>query len=271
VSTQVEAGAESGLAFYVYGVVDADAAPPGAAVEVTTLPVGPVAALVGPVPLAEVGEDAVRARLEDPAWLAAAAQTHEAVLGAALASGPVVPFRLLTVFRDGGELRDYLAARGDDLRAVLDRVRGKVEVGVKAFVDRAVLDEAVSAGDPALAGLDAEIASAQAGRAYLLRRRREQAVRDASSRRATELAGEAHTRLRTVAEDGVANPVQSHEASGRDDDMILNGAYLVAAGDTALADELDALRSRYAALGVSFERTGPWPPYNFVPRDLGST
>ena len=269
-SAQAEVGASNGVAWYVYGIVEAGAeAPPGAGLEVTTVTAGPVSALVSRVPLDEYDEESVRARLEDAAWLAGAARAHEAVLEAALRAGAVVPFRLLTVFRDGDQLRDFLAARGDDLRAVLDRVRGREEVGVKAFVDRGVLDEAVAADSAALTELDAEIASAQIGRAYLLQRRREQALDEEAARRVIELAAALHGRLRDAAEDGVANPVQSREASGRAEEMVLNGAYLVAAGDERFGRELDALREEYRSVGVTFERTGPWPPYNFVPRELG--
>lgn len=274
-SARAAAGASStsGVAWYVYGVVDADVEPPegvpGVGATVTTLREGSLGALVSHVPLDEFDEDSVRARLEDPAWLAEAAQAHEAVLAAALRSGAVVPFRLLTVFRDGDRLRDFLAVRGDDLRAALDRVRGKIEVGIKAFVDREVLDRTIAEDSPALAELDAEIASAQIGRAYLLRRRREQAVHDESTRRSVTLAEDVHARLLAAADAGVANPVQSREATGRQEEMILNGAYLVPAGDEGLERALDELRERYRDLGLTLERTGPWPPYNFVPRDPG--
>jgi hypothetical protein len=46
--------------------------------------------------------------------------------------------------------------------------------------------------------------------------------------------------------------------------MFLNAAYLVPAGDDGLRGEVDALCRAYAGLGLSFEVTGPWPPYSFV-------
>jgi len=49
--------------------------------------------------------------------------------------------------------------------------------------------------------------------------------------------------------------------------MVLNGAYLVAADDTALVDEVAAVGDRYRRLGLVFELTGPWPPHNFVDPD----
>jgi hypothetical protein len=69
-----------------------------------------------------------------------------------------------------------------------------------------------------------------------------------------------------VAEDGVVLALQSREVSGRDEEMFFNGAYLVADQNRfeqvlmAVAGEQDELQ---------LELTGPWPPYNFVPDDLG--
>jgi hypothetical protein len=49
--------------------------------------------------------------------------------------------------------------------------------------------------------------------------------------------------------------------------MVLNAAYLVPAGDEALAGAVAELAARHGARGLVLEVTGPWPPHNFV--DLG--
>jgi gas vesicle protein GvpL/GvpF len=266
--------APSGVAWYVYGVVDAAAEPPaapaGVARHVQPLTEGGLTALVSPVALDEFGEEPVRARLEDSTWVEEKARAHEAVLEAALGTGAVVPFRFLTVYRDEAELRNFLAARRDELLSVLEGVRGKVEVGVKAFADIAALERSVAGRSPEVAELDAQIAGAQAGRAYLLQRRRDEAARAESARLVAEIARDSHARLLAAAFAGTANAVQPSELSGRPGQMVLNGAYLVPVAGSDLDRELGALAEHYAHLGISFERTGPWPPYNFVPRDLGA-
>jgi hypothetical protein len=44
--------------------------------------------------------------------------------------------------------------------------------------------------------------------------------------------------------------------------MAINAAYLVAAGDDALAVQVELLRTEHPDL--VFEVTGPWAPYNFA-------
>ena len=77
-----------------------------------------------------------------------------------------------------------------------------------------------------------------------------------------------HSRLVAVAEDGVPLDLQSRELSGRDEEMVFNAAYLVEDRER-FEEELGALADEHRARGVDFELTGPWPPYNFVPSELG--
>ena len=50
--------------------------------------------------------------------------------------------------------------------------------------------------------------------------------------------------------------------------MLFNGSYLVA--DRArFEQEVGELAAEYRDSGVELELTGPWPPYNFVPAELG--
>jgi hypothetical protein len=110
----------------------------------------------------------------------------------------------------------------------------------------------------------ADTAAPVTGRAYLERRLDERARAAQEAAVVEEALREAHTRFLVLAEDGVLNRPQPRELTGRDDEMVLNAAYLVAADDTSLVDEVAAAGDRYRELGLVFEITGPWPPHNFV-------
>jgi hypothetical protein len=273
-SASAGAAASAELAWYVYGVVEGAAATraPTSGVEgdVAVLREGDLAALVSRVPLTEYGDEPVRARLEDPAWLEEKARAHEAVLAAMLGSGAVLPFRFLTLYRDEAELREFLRSREDELRTVLERIRGKIELGVKAFVDMERLRAALARENPILRELDTALEEAAPGKAYLLRRRREQALDEQVARFRFECAQTCHARLSAASEAAVSNPPQPRELSGRTGEMVLNGAYLVPTGDERLPAAVSALAEEYGPSGIELELTGPWPPYNFVPREVES-
>ena len=232
------------VGWYVFGIVPSDAAP---AAGTTLVERGPLAAVTAEVSLAEFGEDVLPERLNDRTWLEEKARVHEAVLQSFVGVTPVVPLRFGAIYRDVDEVRRLLAERGSRFEEALERVSGRSELGVKAWFDPRHVQRT----------------AAGSGREYLQRRRDELA----SARDAAAVAAVAHARLAAAAEAAVVNRPQPRELTGRDEQMLLNGAYLVPDGDERLAAEVAQLAEEHRDAGITFELTGPWPPYNFAEDD----
>jgi hypothetical protein len=216
-------------------------------------------ALVAPVDLAEYGEEALRRNLEDLAWLESVAREHHGVADAVSRLGPAVPARLATVYRDEDRVRTMLAQRRDAFAAVLDRVAGRIEWGVKAYAATGAPTEGSDQGStgpsPARTG--------GAGTSYLRRRRAQLLASEVAQQAAADGAEGVHRALVPHAEAARRHPPQDRRLSGVADWMVLNGAYLVAAKRAGeFADRVNALAERYRA--VRLELTGPWPPYSFA-------
>ena len=227
-----------------------------------------LAAIVSRVPLAEFGEEALRRNLNDLEWLERVARGHEAVLERALEGATIVPLRLCTIFEDDGAVRRMLADQRSTLVSALDLLTGHQEWGVKLIADRAALEAAARERSSEVDTPAEDVGASSAGSAYLLRRREERQVREAADRLAVDVADEVHARLQDWASDAVLNPPQNRDLSGHEGEMLLNGAYLVETPKVERLRELvSELQERYRDLGVRLELTGPWPPYNFVPRD----
>jgi hypothetical protein len=220
-------------------------------------------AFVSRVPLDEFGEEPLRRNLNDLQWLERVARSHEAVLERALDRSTIVPLRICTIFADEQGVQRMLAEQETALHTALDALAGRQEWGVKLLVDRSSLEAVAAERTPPEEGLEAQ----GAGGAYLLRRRHERQLREAADRLAEGLADDVHARLLDWASDAVVNPPQNRELSGHEGDMLLNAAYLV---ETAKVDRLrelvGELQEQHRGLGATLELTGPWPPYNFVPR-----
>jgi gas vesicle protein GvpL/GvpF len=240
--------------WWVYGVVraDADAATQEDGIESThvrLIRAGRLAALAAEVPLDEFDEEGLRRNLEDLAWLEEQARAHDRVLFRALASAPLVPFRFGAVYRSEERVRQMLEQRASELEATLVRLRGSIELGVKAY----------------LADARAETGEVSGGREYMLQKQRERERAADAEARAHDLALEVHGRLAALAVDARANPLQRPELSGRRERMLLNAAYLVEdERRDAFADAAAELRRAHAQDGLQLELTGPWPPYNFA-------
>lgn len=238
-------------AWYAYAVVGpVDEAVRAAASELEVIGTDEVAVVAVEVPLSEYGEDVLPSRLNDRDWLERTARRHEAIVERLAAVTTVLPLRFGSLHRDRATVEAFLAENGDELRATLERVRGRVEVGVKVWL-------AAAAATPA-----SEHRVAASGRDYLERRREAKARAAEASASLDERLLRLHERLLAVAEEGVTNRPQARELSGSHREMVLNGAYLVDAGDESLYAELEQLRSENPDLVL--EVTGPWAPYNFV-------
>lgn len=251
----IEAPADT--AWYVYGVGEDDAALSRLA-GVELIRRGGLTAVVREVPLDEFDEAVLPQRLNDRAWLERNARAHEDVLQAAAAVTAVVPLRFGAIYRSRDHVGQMLDERSEEFGAALDRIRGHVEVGVKAWIDLARLEETLGGGG------GEEPASGGEGAAYLRRRQQEQERSRESAVRCAELAEEAHSRLSALAVAAVANRPQPRELTGRSESMLLNGAYLVRDGDDRLRHEVERLAAAHSAAGVEYELTGPWPPHNFA-------
>ncbi|GHG87285.1 GvpL/GvpF family gas vesicle protein [Streptomyces lanatus] len=211
-------------------------------------------AVVSTVPEADFGEAPLRAHLEDLDWLTVTARAHQQVIDALTAVTTPLPLRLGTVFRDDSGVRTMMEAREEDFRRVLDRLEGRVEWGVKVFVEREPAQDA-EPGPPEH--------GAQSGRDYLRRRRMQTRAHEDVWQRATEFAGRLHEKLSAFAEDSRLHAPQSAALSGASGQNVLNAAYLVPRADSEEFVEL-VDREKDDAPGIRVELTGPWAAYSFT-------
>jgi hypothetical protein len=160
---------------------------------------------------------------------------HERVIEALMEDRDLLPVRFGTRLDDDAAAARSVAERRVDLELALDRVRGAVELSV-----RAVLADAAEA--PAPAG---------DGAAYLRARRRSSAAQDA-------VATAVHEPLAALARADVRRPPRAPGEA-------LRAAYLVDRGVvgafTKLVARVDARNPELRLLC-----TGPWPPYSFAER-----
>jgi hypothetical protein len=165
---------------------------------------------------------------------------HERVVEALLEQGAVLPMRFGSWLRDANAVLDLLAQRREEFELGLDRVRGAVEIGVRALVSSESSDRV-----PALAGAD------RPGTRYMLGRLNEEkkSAAIAASIHEPLLALSRASRQRTTS---LAGPV--------------NTAYLVDRNDVdnfrATVEELDD-----SLTDATVVCTGPWPPYSFTPSE----
>ena len=109
------------------------------------------------------------------------------------------------------------------------------------------------------------VTTASPGTRFFLQKKFDRALDAEVAAAITKCVEQSRQCLDACARESAAIPVQPPTAHGKSADMVLNAAYLV---DEKALDAfrcaLAALRTESAALGFSYDLTGPWPPYHFV-------
>ncbi|MCO5998034.1 GvpL/GvpF family gas vesicle protein [Actinoallomurus rhizosphaericola] len=253
---------------YLYAIArDTGAPPPPGPTGLLGAPVRTIAeaglvAYVGTVPLAQFGEAALKRNLEDLTWLEATARAHHQVVEAMAEAGPVAPVRLVTVYRGDEQIHRLLRDRAQEFTEVLARVAGRREWGVKVFAAARP-----AAPDDAGAGEPPESAAERPGTAYLKRRRTNLRTREEAWHRAASRAERIDSVLTGIAVARRHHRAQDPQLSGRDDWMVLNGAYLV---EDERGEEFAAAVAALRDPELDVQLTGPWAPYSFTISESGT-
>jgi hypothetical protein len=292
---------EAGCAYYVYGVVGRDGGQPleglpgegiDPACPVYALPYSQPAAaaseavlrrtgrstdqtlqaIVSQVSLRDFGQERLEENLDDLRWLEAKVRSHQDILDTVAASHTLIPMRFCTLYRTEERIREMLEQHHADFVQALTRLEGKREWGVKVYCDNKVLAQRAGQVSDRVKEIEAEMAAKSSGAAYFLKKKLEETIAAEVERISDEQAQFSHDRLSSRAAEAIISPLQSKELTGRQEAMVLNGAYLVAEDQlAAFRAELASLQDEYGDLGFSYEMTGPWPPYNFAAIDFAAS
>jgi hypothetical protein len=232
---------------------------------VTALEVGRVAAVVSPVAVHEFAGPDAQSRVGDPQWVVPRACKHERVVEQVMGAAPVLPVRFGTVFSSREVLREFLAAQGDAVSAILDRLSGKQEWAVKGFADLGRVRRWLTSSDPVLAEQHRRQPQSP-GTRYFHERRLETQMAEAIRFWRRAAAEEIRSRLAAHAVDSCPLALQARSATGRDAEMVFHAAHMLAADEVeSFRQQVEATSAAYGEQGLALELSGPWPPYNFCP------
>lgn len=180
---------------------------------------------------------------------------HDAVVRAALRAATPLPLRFGAVFADEQALRAVLAERADELRATLERVRGRVEMAATLAWDAAAARQRLLATRPELRPAAEKPAT---GRAYLEARRREHGL-EAALREEAEALLERVSRAVAAALPGAEEARTVLPTPGTAGTL----AHLVRREEVAAYRDVVG-RAADRLTEAEVRMSGPWAPYSFV-------
>ena len=168
-----------------------------------------------------------------------------------------VPMSFGTLFKTEEDTVEFLKDTYDALRDVLQKMKDKLEFGLKVNWDRDSVLAEVEQENEELRRLKAEIEANQQSSTYFARMQLGRLVERALTDKSDAYVRDIYDELRETA---IAS--RSNKVIG--DKMIMNAAFLVARDKSDLFDrKVHEIGKRYEGK-LTFRYTGPWPPYNFV-------
>lgn len=231
-------------ALYVYAITDRlDGAMPersgfGGA-PLVSLPYQDIAAVVSPLEVTQMPASSLNVR------------HHEEIVEALMAIGTVLPVRFGTFLPDEIRAQHLLAAHYPSFATTLERVRGRVELGLRVLWP----NDSGPTGAVSCSGEERH-SLRSSGRQYLMACLEEERRAQARRQIAHRLAEGIHRPLAGMAVESTLEVLPTPR-------MLLAAAYLV---DRHRKDSMRAALKALASTftGLQFLLTGPWPPYHFV-------
>jgi gas vesicle protein GvpL/GvpF len=222
-----------------------------------------IAVVLSAVSLADFCGPDAEERMKDLSWLGIRALRHEAAIERVMEHSPVFPARFGTIFSSLDKLESILQRHRITISRFLDRMAGHEEWGVKGILNRELaLRELQSRYQ---AGID--LSSLPSGMRYLLEQKARMTVEKELYRWLEKTCGEVADGLRSYATDLHVRNVIANADSESESEVVLNWAFLVPRSARAdLRGHVERASAELADQGLTFELTGPWPPYNFTPQ-----
>jgi len=185
------------------------------------------------------------------------ALTYEHVNETVMKEFTVIPMSFGTVFRTEKDVVEFLKDTADALHDVLEKMKDKIEFGLKVNWDPDTVLKEVEQEREEIRRLKEEIMSNRQASTYFARMQLGRLVDLAMSEKADAYVREIYDCLRDCA-------IASRHNKPIGDKMILNAAFLVERDKATQFDQdVQEIAKRYDGK-LRFLYTGPWPPYNFV-------
>jgi hypothetical protein len=219
-----------------------------------------VCAIFTPVKSEEFSQAVIDQRAGDLEWLGAIGYRHQAVMAQLMKLTAIIPLRAFTLFSGEDALRRYLEENREQLDKTLTRLDGKQEWTLRIELDPPKWADSLGKRVESLRALQDEIANAAPGKAFLLRKKLDEAKKKASHTAEDSLVAEIESAvLEKLRAETVAESRQRREGAFPQINVLVNR------DEESVLHELHAeLAARYEPDGVTIALLGPWPPYTFA-------
>ncbi len=218
--------------------------------------------VVGNVPGDEFTEDKLNNAASDISWLSRNAIRHNKIVDTVMKyCHPILPLKFCTIYKDKRSIEMILESLYTKFREALDYFDGKIEYGLKIYMEKKVFQEKIKSNTEDELKISGSNSS---GRNYLLRRKLEKQTHETLNNEITLRRKAMHSVVSEWATESVSNRLLDPGTDNKDEMLILNSSYLV---EDIYLDKfflaIKRLNNSAEHEGFKFVTSGPWPCYSF--------
>jgi hypothetical protein len=228
-------------------------------------------AVVSMVSLDEFDSETIKTKaLNDLQWIKRKALIHELVIEEASGNGKeivsLIPMKFGTIFKEEKTLQSTLNQHHEQFKVILEKLEGKQEWGIKAYLTGPQqFEQAVKENNAIIQEKAREIAIMPEGMAFFMEDELNNVISHEVSRELDRVAADLYEGLSRHAESLVQNHILGEELTGKRELMVFNAACLVSGKNI---EEFKAaaqiLNQELQKRGLGLEFSGPWPAYHFA-------
>lgn len=221
-------------------------------------------AVICKVSAQEFSEDNLKKKLNDMEWLKTNVIMHEKIIERIMESTCVIPFKFGTLFNSEDNLKTMLEEYAETFKESLNNLKDKEEWGVKIYCDTDKLKNNINQNEEEILKIERELKVSSPGKAFLLKKKKETLITGLTDKKLNEYAMDSFEELKNQSISIYINKLLPVGTGEKKEEMILNSVFLIYTNKVLnFINTVENLKTKYKAKGISFDCTGPWPPYNF--------
>jgi len=221
-------------------------------------------AIVSKVSSGKFSEENLKKKIIDMSWVERNVRQHESVVEAIMEKTTVVPFKFASVFKTDKNVEKFLKEHNAEFKRTIADLKDAEEWGLKIYCNPGKLKALLEEENEMIRGKAREIVSAGKGKAYFLKKKRDEFIKNMLNEKISEYTQDSFERSKGMSLRAKINKILPKEVTEKKEDMVLNSVFLVNKKRiTGFNGVLVNLKAKYFDKGLSFDCSGPWPPYNF--------
>lgn len=231
-----------------------------------SIPYKDLAAVVSKVELGKFKLHTTAASNEvDMGWIEEKARTHERIVEQLMKDNDLLPAKFCSIVSSEEGLKAFLADNYHEYVRAFQRLKGREEWSVKAYLSIEKLKQFIADNTPEIRERIEMLSFMSDTSTYLIKRKIDNMISERTDKHFEALVVYIAKALRAVSECEAFSKLESPKCQQMENPIVFKASYLVEkAMLQSFNQQLNELSDELEPEGITFEISGPWPPYTFV-------